>query len=192
MGKQERLAEWVSNIAAPPVLAVLSAVLLAQQSVAQSAWRWALAFGAAAVVLPAGYVAVEVWRGGITDLHVQQRDQRIRPYLVALACAALVSIFFFWWPAPREFRMLALANGVQLLVFLIITLRWKISLHSAAAGSLTVLGVSAMSTGAGLLFALSVPLISWARVRLDRHTPAQTITGAIVGALAVAFALWVM
>lgn len=192
MVKQERVASWVSNVAAPPVLGVLSAAILAQQSAAKGAWLWAVIFGVAAVFIPSAYVGIEVLRGGISDIHVQERGQRIRPYAVALFCAAAVWIGFILWPAPQEFRMLALANGLQLLVFILITLRWKISLHSAAAGSLTVIVASLLSAGSTILIALSVPVIAWARVRLDRHTPMQTISGAIVGALAMAIALWIM
>ena len=94
------------------------------------------------------------------------------------------------WPAPADFRMLAAANFLQALLFMLITLRWKISLHSAAAGSLTVLGVAAFSMS-GLYLALTVPLIAWARVRLQRHTLMQTVAGAALGALIVVFAWYV-
>lgn len=192
MGKQERLAEWVSNIAAPPVLAVVSAVVLAQQSAANRAWLWAVIFGLVAIAIPSAYVGIEVLRGGISDIHVAERDQRLRPFAVALFCAAALWIAFILWPAPQEFRVLALAYGLQMLFFIIITTRWKISLHSAAAGSLTVIGVSLFSAGHAMLIALAVPVVAWARIRLDRHTPAQTILGAIVGALAMVLAIWLM
>lgn len=184
------LARIVSNVAAPPVLAVAGAVVLTLSSTTTGAWRWALLLAVTTVLLPSMYVVWMVWRGQISDLHVQNREERLKPYLVAAAAATLGWAICFLWPAPADFRMLAAATCLQAILFLLITLRWKISLHSAAAGSLTVLGVAAFSLS-GLYLALTVPLIAWARVRLERHTLMQTIAGAALGALVVAFAWFV-
>lgn len=187
--KQDTLASVVSNVAAPPVLAVVGVVLVALETATQGAWEWALFFASVAVALPLLYVVWEVYRGNITDVHVPDRAQRTRPYLVALAASLATWAIFAWYPAPPLFRILALANGIQALVFFVITLRWKISLHSAAAGGLTVLGLAALSTS-GLWLALTVPLIAWARVRLRRHTLAQTVCGALLGAAIFGVAIW--
>ena len=59
---------------------------------------------------------------------------------------------------------------------------WKISFHGAtitAAATATVL-VAGSSAWPVLLL---VPLVGWARVRLERHTPRQVIFGTLVGAL---------
>lgn len=189
--KQEHVASWVSNICAPPVLAVVGVVLVALETAGKGAWEWALFFGVVAVMLPLLYVVWEVYRGNISDVHVPDREQRFRPFLVALAASTAVWIIFAWWPAPPMFRMLALANGLQTLVFFVITMRWKVSLHSAAAGGLTVLGLSAFSS-TGLWLLLAVPLIAWARVRLHRHTLAQTVVGAALGAVIFGVAIWVV
>jgi hypothetical protein len=190
--KQERLASLVSNVAAPPVLAVLSAVLLVMNSTEAGVWQWAALFGVTAVLVPSAYVLWEVLRGRISDIHVPLREQRMRPLAVALACTLLVLGFFIWWPAPPDFRMLALAYGLQAVLFFVITLRWKISLHSAAAGSLTALGWMAMSNTGVALVALSVPVIAWSRVRLHRHTTAQTVCGALLGAAVVIISFWMI
>lgn len=191
MKAQDTLARVVSNVAAPPVLAVVGAILLAAHTAEKGDWRWALLFGLTAVLLPSLYVAIEVYRGNISDIHVPLREERMRPGLVTVATALVVYGIFTWWPAPPYFRMLALAYGLQAILFFLITLRWKISLHSAAAGSLTVLGITVFS-GSGLLFALTVPVIAWSRVRLERHTTAQTVTGAFLGATVVLVSLLVV
>lgn len=190
------IANWISNVAAPPVLALVAAILLALRSADARAWGWAGAFGGAAVVLPTAYVLVQVQRGRISDIHVPLREQRVRPFIVTLAGAAAVCGAFIWWQAPEGFRALAVANLVQAAALFAITLRWKVSMHSAAAGSLStlslmVLGVSALST-AGVLLVASVPVVAWARIRLERHTFAQTLVGAILGCLVTVLAVWVV
>ncbi|MGL4647776.1 MAG: hypothetical protein ACRC1H_00100 [Caldilineaceae bacterium] len=190
------MARWISNVAAPPVLALVAATLLALRSTDARGWGWAAAFGGAAVVLPTAYILVQVQRGVISDIHVPLREQRVRPFIVSLACAAAICGIFLWWHAPEGFRTLAVANLVQAAVLFAITLRWKVSMHSAAAGSLStmglmVLGVSALST-LGVVLMASVPVVAWARIRLDRHTPAQTVVGAILGCVVTMMAIWMV
>lgn len=190
------IAYWISNVAAPPVLALVAAILLAIRSSTSTAWGWAAGFGFAAVVLPTLYVLVQVQRGVISDVHVPLREQRMRPFLVTLASSTAVCGVFLWWQAPAGFRALAVANLMQAAILFALTLRWKVSLHSAAAGSLstlslTMLGVSALSA-TGMLLVATVPVIAWARIRLDRHTPAQTVVGALLGVAVMVVAVWMV
>jgi membrane-associated phospholipid phosphatase len=60
-----------------------------------------------------------------------------------------------------------------------ITLWWKISVHSAAAAGVATLIWSLI--GATLPLLAGVVIIAWSRVRLRRHTVAQTIAGAALG-----------
>jgi membrane-associated phospholipid phosphatase len=72
-----------------------------------------------------------------------------------------------------------------LVVSLLVTLRWKISLHTGvAAGSVAIL---ALLFGPALLgLAVVVGLVGWARVRLCDHTAAQAAAGAALGAVVAA------
>jgi membrane-associated phospholipid phosphatase len=186
----ERVATWVSHAASPPVLGILSALLLSIGGITW-AWEWSVNFVVLVILLPAAYVAWLFARGKITDLHVPVREQRTRPYLMALAASFGAWALFTWWPAPPLHRVIALAALLQAAVFFLITLRWKISLHSAAAANLAVVGWMVLGA-AGLLLAVGVPAIAWARVRLHRHTVAQTVGGALLGAATTLVAFWVV
>ena len=72
-----------------------------------------------------------------------------------------------------------------------IKLRWKISAHGAAAGTLAVLGWKIANPSLGLEFAALVLLVGWARVRMRRHTFWQVVWGCVLGSgvVALAFAL---
>jgi membrane-associated phospholipid phosphatase len=76
--------------------------------------------------------------------------------------------------------MLATVNGVQTALFLVITLQWKISLHCTAATILSELAFALLGPSA-IPFTMSIPLIAWSRVYLDRHTVSQTIAGVLLG-----------
>jgi membrane-associated phospholipid phosphatase len=67
-------------------------------------------------------------------------------------------------------------------VVLLITLRWKISIHAgSAAGSATVLALLYGAWALPLL--LGVAVIGWSRVVLGKHSWAQVVAGALVSGL---------
>jgi membrane-associated phospholipid phosphatase len=87
--------------------------------------------------------------------------------------------------APQELLALVAAMTVGLSVSLLVTLWWKVSVHTAvAAGAVTVL---ALVFGPALLAAWPLAgLIGWSRVQLGDHTPAQVLVGAVLGAAVAA------
>ena len=87
-------------------------------------------------------------------------------------------------------QMVAVTGGLwlQMVIVFVITLRWKISMHSAAAAGVGALVWSLVGTMLPLL--VGVPIIAWSRVRLRRHTVAQTVAGAALGLTVFLTALW--
>jgi membrane-associated phospholipid phosphatase len=86
--------------------------------------------------------------------------------------------------------MVALVGAmlVGLLTSVLVTLGWKISIHTAVvAGAVAVLVVAF----GPLLLVLAplVGLIGWARSELGDHSPAQVVAGAGLGALVAAICL---
>jgi membrane-associated phospholipid phosphatase len=115
----------------------------------------------------------------VTDLHLRVREQRIQPLLVTIACGGLGWLVLTLAPAPPALSTIAAALWLQTTAILAITLRWKISVHTAAAAGATTVAWALLGTA--LPFPLTVPLIAWARIRLDRHTLPQTLVGALLG-----------
>jgi membrane-associated phospholipid phosphatase len=143
------------------------------------AWGWAGAYVVLAILLPVSYLVWLVRRGRVTDLDVQLREQRIRPMVVAVAGAGLAWGVLLLGGAPSQMVVLTGALCVQTVVVVAITLYWKISVHcTAAAGAATVIW---FLLGTPFPLLIGVPLIAWSRVRLGRHTLAQTIAGTLLG-----------
>jgi membrane-associated phospholipid phosphatase len=142
-----------------------------------------------AILLPVCYLVWLVRRGMVTDFDVQLREQRIRPMVFTVACAGLAWLVLLAGAAPSHMVILAGAMWVQTAIVFAITLRWKISVHcTAAAGAATVIW-SLLGTPLPLL--IGVPVVAWSRVRLRRHTLAQTVAGTLLGftIFVVAFSL---
>jgi hypothetical protein len=175
-----QLAHWISNLFSPPVIAVIGLTLAAIASHTATAWRWAGLHLILTIGLPMGYIVYKVWRGEITDVHMRLREQRIRPMSLTLACA-LLALALMWVGGASQVMMIFSLMGVfQVAFLLLVTLRWKISGHGAAIGSLAVFLFGLFGSAALPAFAV-VPLVAWARLRMNRHDLAQTVAGSLVG-----------
>ena len=185
---QKRRISWariVSDIVSPPLVWAILVVPVAFQyaETPVNAIFWAVLYAIFISLLPITYVAYNVWRGNISDIHMKNRSERLRPLLVSILCTAIV-----WWllkilGAPRAFPLLALMSLVQITVIALITLGWQISMHMMSiAGAVVAIGII-FSIGAALVMLPLVPLVAAARLNLKRHTPAQVIAGTVIGAL---------
>lgn len=188
---RKRLAAWVSNVSSPPVITSLGIWLAAERFATPGAWRWAWREWALLVIIPAAYVVWLALRGHVTDLDVGVREQRMKPYRLTVLCACLAFAWSQLDTTPQLLTLFAGAATAQVILLYLVTTRWKISVHSAAIASCSVVAV-AFSGTLGLLFVAGIPLVAWARVQLRRHTLAQTVAGAVAGGLIYAAALFVI
>jgi membrane-associated phospholipid phosphatase len=143
-----------------------------------------LAWGFGTVALTAGLPSLDIYRrmrgSTVDDFHIFAREQRIRPLLVALACAAAAFGLSLLLEAPRPVQVCLLAGFVTGATLTLVTGRWKISFHAAGAASSLVLLVWALGWTTLVLSPL-VPAVAWSRVRLGRHTTAQVAAGLLTG-----------
>jgi hypothetical protein len=176
----EHLAHWISDVLSPPLIAVAGLVLAAIASHSAAAWLWAGLHLFLSIGVPMSYVAWKVHQGKITDIHMRVREQRIRPMLLTLVCS-VTALSLMWLGGASQVMLLFSLMGVfQVGFLLLVTLRWKISGHGAAIGSMAVFLFGLFGSVAIPAFA-AVPLVAWARLRLNRHDLAQTVAGSLVG-----------
>jgi len=175
-----RLARFVSDILSPPILTLPVLVMAAMAADAPDAWRHVALYALVAVLVPVVDLAWQLHSGRITDIHLPERSERIRSFAVgtiagSVGLVLLVAVAAS--PIVVAFAVMALAQAVVLFA---ITLRWQVSVHGAAAASLAVVGTFLYGSAAAPLWLL-VPLVTWSRLRLNRHTPAQMVVGVGVG-----------
>jgi len=187
----ERLAKWVSDLLSPPLMA-LSGILIATWQIRDpNAWLWAGYYLSMTVLLPVVYILWKVHRGEITDFHIRRREQRIRPMALTLASATFAWATMWLGGAPTALIVFGGMGIFQIAFFLMVTFSWKISGHGVAISSLAML-VWSIYGGAASLAMLAIPLVAWARIRLRRHTPLQTLVGSITGILFMLSVLYVI
>jgi membrane-associated phospholipid phosphatase len=151
-------------------------------------------------LLPPLYLVLGTHRGWWGEGRMGRQDRvKAAPGLLALVTAGTALLFMTGVPT------LVLAMVIALLAVLAaggaVTMVWQVSEHTAvAAGASTVMVLSRLATSqepfqytpawgltpAGwawpVLLALVVVLVSWSRVQLRCHTPAQVVVGVGLGA----------
>jgi membrane-associated phospholipid phosphatase len=138
-----------------------------------------------ATLVPVLYLVRGVRRRQFTDHHVRLREQRPLAFLVGIASLLVGLALMVVLGAPRELVALVAAMGVGLIVSLLVTLFWKISVHVAVVAGAEVILVLVFGP---LLLVLGplVALVGWARVGMGDHTPGQVIAGSALGATVAA------
>lgn len=176
-----RFARVVTEALTPAVLVAGIAVAVAWHS---RSIGWGIVAVLFASGIPITYIIRGVRRGHYHDHHVSVRERRPTVILFAAASVGVGLAPMILFRAPRELVALVVAMLAGLVLTLAVTKWWgKVSFHSAvASGTATTL---LLVFGPWLhLTWLVVGLVVWARVRLEEHTVAQTLTGAGLGALA--------
>jgi membrane-associated phospholipid phosphatase len=184
-----RAAEWVSLAGSPFLLAALLLLIVSWHATHRvwPALGWAALAAAFVTVAPLALLLLAVWAGRVRNLDLDLRRERPWPMVIALGITVLGFVVLWALGAPRLLLILLLSTLVGGLVALLITLRWKISIHAGgAAGAATVLAL--LYGAAALPLLLGVALIGWSRVTLGKHTWPQVLAGA---ALSVAITLLV-
>lgn len=149
-------------------------------------------------LLPLGYLIWLVRRGGAETIEVRHRDKRIRPFLVGTGfyVVGMIALYLVGDTAIELLLSLAFLYPFNTLLLLLITLRWKISVHMVGLSSfISILLFAALLVSDGLppvegsllraatvlpLLAL-VPVLMWARVRVEAHTLGQVVAGTVFG-----------
>jgi membrane-associated phospholipid phosphatase len=189
---RRRLARLVTEALAPAPTVALLLLVVAWRSAPSpaEALRWGLLAALFASLVPFAYILRGVRRRRLTDHHVGVREQRPLPLLVGIASVLAGLALLAAWGAPRDLVALVAAMAVGLATSLLVTLAWKISVHTAVVAGAVVILV--LVFGPTLLaLAPAVTLVGWARVEVGDHTPAQVVAGAALGATvaAVVFSL---
>jgi hypothetical protein len=187
-----RWARLVSDVLSPPVVwAVLAFPIALKDAASQAqALLWASVYVLLICLLPVAYIGYMVWRGHISDMHMQKREQRIRPFIVSILCTGFAWGVLRLLGAPPLLPLFALFALVQMIVMALITLMWQISMHTMSITGATITTNLLFGFVPALLTVPLVLLVGAARLNLKRHTPAQILAGTLVGALIPAFILF--
>lgn len=180
MSKNARLVSEVFNPLINPIVTFLVlAVSGSRQSNAMVFLHWgvAITFASGLIFL---YIAYLKQKRIIDSTELIVREQRISPLTFAVLSYALGFGVLTLLNAPWLMRGLMFCYATNTMVVLMITRRWKISIHTTGiAGPLVAL---TYQFGWMLLpLYILIPIVGLSRVKMRRHTPLQVFIGGILG-----------
>lgn len=166
------------------VLALLVVLAMSGTSSVAGALGWVALIGVLVVGVPSVVIWYLVHTGRVTDHRLVVRSHRTLPTAVALVCAAVCLGLLRHFHAPVALSAAVMCLLVGTLVAGLVTLRWKISAHSACAASAATICFFRFGLRSGLLLGLVALAAAWSRVRLGRHSVAQVVGGLALGVFA--------
>lgn len=176
----EYIAYGISQLGSPPVFGLLAFILIATSLTLSQVWYWLGLYLLLGLFTPMGFIIWQLRCGQITDLDIHVREQRQKSMIVTIASFMAAWAAMLIGRAPAILTLLTGIGAIQWIIIFAITLRWKISVHSASATGVTLLILHIFGLSAVPLV-ISLPLVAWSRVKLRHHTPAQTIAGTALG-----------
>ncbi len=142
-------------------------------------------------VVPVALMPLLRYRNIISSYSMNERSDRIIPMALGCLMYLITTIMYYSFHIPEIIRSFILATTILAILILVITLKWKISIHSAGLGSLlaTVMALSVRMYAN--LSSIWIPLIFIAglvmasRLYLNSHKPAQIYAGFALGFITI-------
>lgn len=181
-GMTARLAHLISGIFSPFLIGLFFILLVSLEMSASllGAIKWSLLLITLSILPTFIFTVFLVRHNRLDGIFSSHHRQRTRIYALMLVLAGICGFILFILKAPLMLLALAVAGFSGTVMFMFINLWWKISLHTAFVTAMVVIlfiFYGFMSTASVVL----IPLVAWARIKLENHSLAQTVTGALLG-----------
>lgn len=140
-------------------------------------------------VVPMAMLPLFRYRNIISSYSLNEAGERLMPMALGLLMYILTTIIFFSYQIPALIKSFILAASVAVFILLMVTLMWKISVHSAGMGGLlaTVMALSVRMGAPMTAYLAALILLSGvvmaSRLYLGAHKPGQVYWGFLAGFL---------
>lgn len=182
----EKAARLVTNLTAPPVLAIPGYFLLG--NIAQTrhplpgglsmVLAVALLFGVAGPII---LVVILRLFNLIGDIHIGRQSQRTLPFLLCILSFSLGTLVM--WHSFGWHLLTALLGcyAINTLSVMLINFKWKISVHATGIGGPVAAFCLAVGWSVLPIMLVLLALVCWARVYLKAHSIGQVLAGSCLG-----------
>jgi hypothetical protein len=176
---REKLASQISIVVNPLLLTLATFIPLILKFGGN--YRWTLFFITSffGFVLPFAGVLALMKKGLLTDLFATERTERYVPFLASLVSYLLGTLVLIYVQAPPAVTALMATYFVNGLVLVVITTKWKISIHASGVTSPVTALVYLLGSHLLPLFLIFLP-VAWARLELKAHNKMQLTMGALL------------
>jgi hypothetical protein len=115
-----------------------------------------------------------------TDSDISNREDRFTPLIVGIISYFIGFLVLLTLGIDDFLTALLLCYSINTGVILLITTKWKISVHTTGLSG-PVAALILLLGPIGALFGILYPILIWSRVLLKKHTLAQAIAGGVQG-----------
>ena len=181
MVNKEKFAMCVSRVLNPVFVLGVVIVLVSLEAPGSGTWIVLCVLIALFFTVFAPWLVVLYLRrrGEISELFIPECRDRLRPLFFYFASSWMGVGILYLIHSPPALYALMVCVAVQGTIALLITMRWKISLH--AMGLWAACGVVIALYGSWWAV-VPAGLVSWARFVLQAHSVSQILVGSVVGA----------
>jgi hypothetical protein len=150
------------------------------------------------IILPLSVASILYSRGAIKTFNVRDRNERVLLLTFALMMYTVTAVLLMKIPVPNLFKAYFISIAIVTLVTLVITVFYRLSLHSAGIGGLlSLLVFMIMLYDIGSVWQLIIVLVPGgavmsSRLYLDDHKPAEVWAGLFAGAAAMSLSLYLL
>lgn len=175
------IARVVSILLSPPIILLPAPFILVFKKThdLMISLKWS-AFSGIFLFAMIVFVIFGIYKGFFSNFDVSNREERPRLFLVGGIVGILYLFTLTLLNGPRVLFILVLGILLGVVIIGILSRRFKASIHTAS--------ISAFSLSMVILFGLNyipmlflIPLMAWARVKLNKHTPAEVLVGGFLG-----------
>ncbi len=177
-----KIADIISTITNPPIICIplflIICIVLANGDIYKfiALELISLVF---ASVLPMAIILYWAKKLG-TDKDISNRSDRYTPLIVGIISYFIGFLVSLFTGIDNFLTALLLCYSINTGVVLLITVKWKISVHTT--GLSGPVGALILLLGpVGAAFGIIYPVLIWSRVLLKKHTMAQAIAGGVQG-----------
>lgn len=175
----EKPASIISIALNPTVMAGIAfLILVPRESIQTSSLLLAICL-TFATLIPLVMVYQLSKHGIVSDYYVSQKEERAKPFTGAIISYLAGTLVLLLVNAPLIVTAFMLCYVGNTIIMMLITFRWKISIHTAGIAGPTTGLIYCIGMWAAVLFTLLVP-VGWARMRMKAHTPLQMLAGGLV------------
>jgi membrane-associated phospholipid phosphatase len=183
--RKERIAGLVSILLNPLWSGALIFIILAMKPEYSRGEAIAILLSSfsAVIILPVLILAYLSRIGKAENIDVPDRRQRLLPFALFVLIYATNAVFNALLQLPILFQAIIWMILINTIIYGIITVWWKVSIHAAVLAGFIVFLFYITGNYALWPLLLLIPLVAWSRIILKAHTAAQVIVGAVLGLL---------
>ncbi|MGM0497501.1 MAG: hypothetical protein ACQESJ_06245 [Bacteroidota bacterium] len=134
-------------------------------------------------LLPLAFIPLFMYQKLIRNIEMNNKKERLLPFSVVTILYFLSYFLMAQMGVPSTILKIILAGGILILIIVLITIRWKISVHMAGIGALsaTLVAFSVLLKADFIVFLLVslfvAGILGTARMILKSHTPSEVYAG---------------